>query len=306
MPTGAARQPVPADQTMSDPIYFDSHMHTPLCHHAYGQPEEYAATAIGRGLRGIIVTCHAPLPEGMSPSVRMRRDQFDEYVALVARATDALTGQLEVKLGMETDFVPGLETYIAELHARAPFHHCLGSIHYFTPEYRSACGTDDLKSFQLGYFENLARSAETGLFDTLSHPDLIKNVSPDSWEFDEFREAIGAALDRIAAAGTAMELNTSGAHKSYPEMNPGPEMLRMMADRGIPVVISSDSHLPERVGEGFETALESVAAAGFENVSYFHERVRQEVPVARVLASLRAPAATEETPEAQNWLAQFR
>ena len=28
------------------PLYYDSHMHTPLCKHAHGEPEEYAETAL--------------------------------------------------------------------------------------------------------------------------------------------------------------------------------------------------------------------------------------------------------------------
>ena len=33
------------------------HMHTPMCNHARGEPEEYAAAAQARNLTGIVVTC---------------------------------------------------------------------------------------------------------------------------------------------------------------------------------------------------------------------------------------------------------
>lgn len=46
-------------------------MHTPLCKHAIGEPEEYAETAIQRGLKGIIFTCHSPMPDGWWSQVRM-------------------------------------------------------------------------------------------------------------------------------------------------------------------------------------------------------------------------------------------
>ena len=36
----------------------------------------------------------------------------------------------------------------------------------------------DTLAFQKQYFEHLAESAETGLFDSLAHPDLVKNASP--------------------------------------------------------------------------------------------------------------------------------
>lgn len=83
-----------------------------------------------------------------------------------------------------------------------------------------------------------------------------------------------------------MELNTSGLHKSIPEMNPGIEMLKLMAQRSIPVVIGSDSHQPHRVGAQFDMALDILLNAGYEEVSFFHERQRESVRIEKVLGSL--------------------
>ena len=77
-----------------------------------------------------------------------------------------------------------------------------------------------------------------------------------------------------------MELNTSGLQKAIPEMNPGPEILREMNLRGIPVVIGSDSHFPERVGADFDMALGLLEAAGYAEVSFFIERKRNTVGIA--------------------------
>ncbi len=71
------------------PILYESHCHTPLCKHSQGTPEEFAAVAEARGLKGVIVTCHCPLPDGISADVRMAPEEFDDYVELVARATEA-------------------------------------------------------------------------------------------------------------------------------------------------------------------------------------------------------------------------
>ena len=145
--------------------------------------------------------------------------------------------------------------------------------------------TPDERSFRKAYWQNLAASAETGLFDCLAHPDLIKNYRAANWRFHEWEEDIALALDRIAKTGVAMELNTSGAHKMFPEMNPGPQMLRMMRQRNIPVVIGSDSHLPHRVGENFVAALETLRDAGYESVSVFENRRRKDLPLAELLAA---------------------
>ena len=84
-----------------------------------------------------------------------------------------------------------------------------------------------------------------------------------------------------------MELNTSGLLKALPEMNPSPAQLVMMRERGIPVVIGADAHMPRRVGDGYVQALRLLQAAGYDEVSYFLERKRRTVAITAALASLR-------------------
>lgn len=272
---------------MPAPLLYESHCHTPLCKHAFGEPDEYAAVALARGFKGITFTCHCPLPGGFSANVRMAPEQFDDYVEMIAATREAFAGRLDVRLGLESDYYPGIEPWLEKLHARAPLSHVLGSIHYQVGDYRKLFHTGDVFSYQELYFDHLALSAESGLFDTLAHPDLIKNESPADWDFERLRPVIERALDRIAATGVAMELNTSGIQKSLPEMNPSPSQLAMMRERGIPVVIGADAHIPERVGDGYLTALRLLSDAGYSEVSYFIDRQRQTVPIADALESLR-------------------
>ena len=268
---------------MSSLAYFDSHMHTPLCRHAVGDPDEYAERALQVGLQGIIFTCHSPMPRGFWQHVRMLENEFEEYVSLVQGCRERFLGRLDVRLGIESDYFPGFEDWIEELHASAPFHYCLGSVHWQAPEYSQKFETGNPADFRRSYWRNLAASAETGLFDCLAHPDLIKNYYPRSWDFAEWRDEVGEALDRIAKTGVAMELNTSGLHKAFPELNPGFEMLMMIRERGIPVVLGSDSHNPRRVGESFAMGLQRLQTAGFKKVSVFENRQRQDLPLADVL-----------------------
>lgn len=273
---------------MPEPLLYESHLHTPLCRHAAGEPGEYAALAEARGLKGIIVTCHNPIPGGYSASVRMRPDQFDEYVAMVAAARDAWTSRVDVRLGIECDYAPGMEPWLEELLGKAEFHHVLGSVHPQVGEYRKRWFTGDPKAYQRLYFEHLAMAAESGFFDTLAHPDLVKNEAPDAWDFEELLDSILASLDRIAAAGTAMELNTSGLYKALPEMNPGPRQLREMRLRSIPVVLGADAHVPSRVADRYGDALDLLAEAGYQTVSLFLHRKRHEIPIATAKASLKS------------------
>ena len=251
-----------------------------------GVPEDYAEAAVERNLQGIVFTCHSPVPHGFSHYVRMDESEFPDYLSLVERTRKAYEGRLDVRLGMESDWFPGMEPWLAELHQRADFDYILGSIHPFLKEYRDAFGMEDALAVQKQYFEHLAQSAECGLFDCLSHPDLIKNLFPKSWSVDRVMENIDSALDRIRETGVAMELNTSGLLKAVSEMNPGPEMLAAMAARGIPVVLGSDSHEPSRVGDGFVEGLDQLEQAGYDSVSIFKSRRRTEIPIVQARQSL--------------------
>jgi histidinol-phosphatase (PHP family) len=278
---------------VSAPLLYESHCHTPLCKHASGLPSEYAAVAEQRGLKGLIVTCHAPLPNRLGIDHRMALEEFDDYVDLVAQARAEFAGRVDVRLGLESDYFPGVEAWAERLHARVPLHHVLGSVHMQVTHYKARYFTGDHFAYQQLYFEHVAASAETRLFDTLAHPDLVKNEAPDEWRYARIQPHIERALDRIARTGVAMELNTSGLHKALPEFNPGPRTLELIRDRGIPIVLGADAHRPGRVGDRYEMALRLLDELGFKTVSYFLDRRRHEVPIAAALASLReVPVAT--------------
>jgi hypothetical protein len=205
-----------------------------LCKHAWGEPEEYAQQALKAGLKGIIFTCHCPMPNGFWPTVRMSESEFDTYVAIVQRAADAFKGKLDIRLGIESEYYPGCEEYIASLH-NAPT--STTSSEPFTgrprntstsskpaPSRTSAAPTSTTSPNPPNRVSTTASRTPTWSKTTIRTP----GASPSS------KTPSAAVLDRIAATGVAMELNTSGLNKSYSEMNPGLEMLRMMAERKIP------------------------------------------------------------------------
>jgi histidinol-phosphatase (PHP family) len=194
---------------------------------------------------------------------------------------------------MEMDFFPGMEWWVESLNERCDFHHVLGSVHFFGKDYRDRFFKGDLLAFQKTYFTHVAESAETGLFDTLAHPDLVKNLQPGLWQFDMIEDHLAACLDRIARTGVAMELNTSGINKAMPEFNPGPQMLAMMRERNIPVVLGSDSHTPRRVAADFDRALDAIEEAGYTKVSCFLGRKRHDFPIADVRGTLNLPQRHE-------------
>ncbi|MDX1565161.1 MAG: histidinol-phosphatase [Phycisphaeraceae bacterium] len=272
----------------SKPVVYESHMHTVLCGHAVGRIEDYAATAERRGLAGLVVTCHNPMPdEGFGgAAVRMRSEQLPEYVNMVQRAAETYAGRVDVRLGLECDYFPGYESHLAQQLGLYPFEHVLGSVHPHFSMWRNAFFADDPESTWRHYFQQLAEAAETQLFDTLSHPDLIKNWFADRWDPQPVMDCVAECLDRIAATGVAMELNTSGLYKTFPEMNPGHWMLEQMFARSIPVVVGADAHEPGRVGDRFLAAYRLLKQVGYSHVSQFLSRRRCDLPIDEAIGSL--------------------
>lgn len=269
---------------MPSAVLYESHCHTPLCRHSVGEPEEYAAAALKRGMAGITITCHGPTPLEWGHCMRQR--EWGEYLQICERARAEFEGEIEVKTGVECDFLLSLVSYWRDFLDKNELSHVLGSVHPQVSTYREQFWRGDAFEYQKTYFKHLADAAETHLFDTLSHPDLVKNSTPRDWNLEHILPHIQRQLDRIATTGTAMELNTSGLNKSIPEMNPAPQILREMAARGIRVVIGSDAHVPERVGDKWEEALDLLAHCGFEKVSFFVDRTRRDVEIEVARASL--------------------
>lgn len=275
--------------TAMPPLVYETHCHTPLCRHADGEPIAYAAMAIRRGLRGITFTCHNPMPESYGNPGRMLESEVPQYRELIQRAADGFRGKLDVRVGLECDYFPNYVDHVRRQIDTMQLSYVIGSVHPFLGIWRRRFVIDgDPMQTQANYFDQLAEAAETRLFDTISHPDLIKNMLVAKWDIHHvaINLAIRSCLDRIAATGTAMELNTSGVLKTVPEMNPNPLMLAMMREREIPVVVGADAHVPERVSADFERAYDLLEAAGYMKVSHFIDRKRHEIAIAEARASL--------------------
>jgi HisJ family histidinol phosphate phosphatase len=95
----------------------DYHMHTPLCRHARGEPDEYVRRALELGFKEIGFSDHAPMPQDDFDNWRMNADKLDEYVAKVRKVQKDFP-QLTIRLALEVDYLPGYEDWIRGLAAR--------------------------------------------------------------------------------------------------------------------------------------------------------------------------------------------
>jgi len=206
------------------------------------------------------------------------RDDLDSYCEFVRAAG--------FKLGVECDFVPGAEDRTATLLEARDFDYVVGSVHFVGEAAVDHEGWDvwegrgDADEVWRRYFEALAECARSGLFDILAHPDLVKvwGRAKPLPERDP-RHYYEPAVEAIAESGIAVELSTAGLRKPVGEIYPSPAFAEMCVEAGAPFALSSDAHLPEQVGFGYDRALEFLAALGVEEISVFARRQRRLEPL---------------------------
>lgn len=255
---------------MTSARLYDSHAHTPLCRHATGTPTELALAAEAAGLAGITFTDHMPMPAWYDAPWRMRPDDLDRYVEMVHEAREALSGRVEVRLGLEADWHPGTERWLDQVLSAHPWDYVIGSVHYLgawgfdNPEFTEEYTRRDLTTLYRDYYTLVEGAARSGYFDAIGHLDLPKkfgHLDPDGL-------AALAALDVIAARGLALDFNTAGWRKPVAEAYPAPDLVRAAVTRGIPFVLGSDAHAPAEVGFRFGDAWRELHDAGARLVTF--------------------------------------
>jgi histidinol-phosphatase (PHP family) len=171
--------------------------------------------------------------------------------------------------------VPGREEETAELLDPYPWDYLLGSIHYIgqhavddEPRLVDEVGAEEAWH---RYYVTLGAAARSGLFDVLSHPDLVRMYSPEiAWDWS----SVGASLD-----GARLEVSSAGLHKPHGKLYPNPDLLREAKQRGAEITLASDAHMPQDVGRDLDRAIEHAQAAGYETVTVFEGRQAKQEPL---------------------------
>ena len=130
------------------------------------------------------------------------------------------------------------------------------------------------------YFETLGASAQSGLFDIVAHPDLVKVWGADRPVPDgDLRRFYYPAVEAIADAGVAVEVSTAGLRKPVGEIYPAPAFIAMAVDGGVPIALSSDAHVPDQLGHRYEETVDLLQSLGVSEIADFEGRVRRMVPL---------------------------
>lgn len=253
----------------------DYHIHTKLCGHASGEMEEYVEYAISSGLKEMGFSDHMPMATHQGSGLAMQMDQLPGYVDKVLEL-DEKYKEINIKLGIEVDYFPGLEDISKEIIERYSFDYVIGSVHFI-----EKWGFDNINQIDQwdkkninkvyrDYYSLLRKSAISGLYDIIGHSDLVKKFGqrPD----EDMSEEIEHTAQIFKENNLVIEINTSGLRRPVKEMYPSEDVLMIYSKFDIPLVIGSDAHKPQDVGMDFNKALQLAGNAGYFEETLFDKR----------------------------------
>ncbi len=194
-----------------------------------------------------------------------------------------------LRLGVEADFIRGAEDRIASLLDGHDFDYVVGSVHFLGEagavddrRYDVWDSFPDADSLWSTYFEWQAELVRSGLFDIVSHPDLVKiwgadRPSPERdprFHYEPFVEA-------VSEYEIAVEISTAGLRKPVGEIYPARALAEMCLEAGAEFALSSDAHAPDQVGFAYDDALHFFEQLGVERLCVFDHRQRRTEPIGR-------------------------
>ncbi len=261
----------------------DGHTHTELCPHGSREPtENLVLRAIQLGFQSYCLTEHPPLPPGFEDpapdkSCGLVPEDLDRYFELGENLKKNFSSRVELKVGLEVDFIPGFNQSTRELLDTYGniVEDSLLSVHFLEGKNGWRCvdhSPDDFKDGLLDWYGNIeavyeaywkrlkqAVLADLGPYKPrrLAHLSLVHKFQkrfPLQNPF-QFRAQVEEILDLVREKQMELDLDAAGLFKpDCQEIYPAPWIIQSALKRGIPFVYGSDAHSLKGVGQGFDEA----------------------------------------------------
>lgn len=230
-------------------------------------------TAVDKEIRGLAFTdlCRIDAPEDYDMHRRLRHSYFD-----ICKAKLLFFGAVSVFAGIEFEQAAAAPALVADILSRQRYDIVLtavgrnrdGSPFGLSPETDPA----DFRVFADAYAAMLCETIENTDFDVLSRP--LAPLRQYGAAPDYFESAMHEPLRLLAKKGKALELDTKDIL--------GSERIRDLYLRlfsyfrsvgGEAVVVGSESMFYDEIGSGVALACSALKRAGYEQATFFDERI---------------------------------
>ena len=242
------------------------HTHSRWCD-GKGELRDYVEVALANGFTALGFSGHSPLPFENTFSIT----DYEGYYREVRDLKEEYKDRIEILLGLEFDYVPGMLEDFTPLTEKGGLEYTIGSVHLI-PGNNHPQGADDLwfidgpkwerydeglnrlfggdirrgvKAYFYQQNEMLVKNRPT----IVGHPDKIAMHNRGRYfkEDDPWYEELALeTLSLVHELGLICEVNTRGIYKGrHPDFYPSRRLLRQMRQWRIPVIVSTDAHAPE-------------------------------------------------------------
>lgn len=248
------------------------HSHTQFCD-GRADMDTMARAALDAGMKIYGFTPHSPVPFG-SPC-NMRAEDVEAYMAECDRIKrDYGPRGCMFLTGMEIDYAGPEWGPHSDYFRSLGLDFSIGSVHFIPTQAGEPVDIDgryeDFERKMRERFRNdidyvvdtFYRCSESmvqlGGFDILGHFDKIAQnaavYAPGIEDGEHYRSRVNALIDLIIDRGITIELNT----KAWPTMGrffPASRYLPHLVKAGVPIVVNSDAHYPDRINAGRDEGL---------------------------------------------------
>src|SRR5215210_1206541 len=235
-------------------------------------------------VENILGYCEFARARGVSPMGITEHDRYLDQIDLAAfQEAREISRDVDLRLGIEIDFVPGAEERMEHDASALPYDYVIGSVHRVDNEEIDRAADQkiydryDTYDLYAAYYANVRKAALSGRFEILGHPDLIKifRQFPDR----DITPILEETADAVAESGIVVDVNAAGVSQPIGDVYPAREFLEMFHKRGVPIVLSSDAHAPDQVASGYDTSLALVHEVGYREVATFRNHERGTLPL---------------------------
>lgn len=247
------------------------HTHSCYCD-GKATPREMAEYAYSHGFEVLGFSGHCPLPFTNTFSIT----DYEGYCREVRVLKQEYAGRMDIRLGLEFDYVPGMLEDFTPLIEQGGLEYTIGSVHLIPAEnfnyHFSNFNSDDLwfidgpqwERYDEGlyrlfggdirravraYFHQQNAMLEHNRPTIVGHPDKIVMHNRDRYFHEDepwYRDLALETIHLIKELGLICEVNTRGIYKGrHADYYPGKWLLQEMKALRIPVIVSTDAHAPE-------------------------------------------------------------
>lgn len=250
--------------------------------------EDVVIEAVNQGLKVLGFSDHSPVP--FENTFAIKNDNVNNYITTIKSLKEKYQDKIDIYCSMEMDFIPGIIKDFKKTKEELGLDYMIGSVHLVGNNIEKLWFIDgskvetydeglnnyfngDIKKGVKTFFYQYNEMIETEVFDIVGHLDKIKMHNRNRYFLEEdkwYRDLLMETLTLIKEKSLIVEVNTRGIYKKRStDFYPSAWILPIMRELNIPVVISSDAHLPNELTLCFKEAEDALKAAGYKETMCF-------------------------------------